>query len=144
MTRPAVVAPAPVPLADAVALEPANHFELAGKGISAVIDTVGVKGEPVVSLEVDGTSINDVSLERCDFGYEISTLVQSAPDGFDIYLRLTFPRVNVDESAVTFAGFAVLGTARTSIGGPRLVDGVLDLYEIRPVGGTASVVHSLD
>jgi hypothetical protein len=133
-----------MPLADAVALEPANHFEINGKGISAVIDVVGLKGEPVVSLEVDGMSITDVPLEKSDFGYEVNTLVQSAPDGFDIYLRLTFPRVNVDRSVQTFAGFAVFGTARTSIAGPRLVDGVLDLYEIRPVGGAASVVQSLD
>jgi hypothetical protein len=118
-----------------VAREAANHFELAGKGISGVVHTVG----PAISLQVDGTSVDGATLAKTDFGYEISGLVDSVPDAFDVIIRLTFPQVNLNGPAVTFTGFAVLVRARTSIGGPGLVTGELHLYEIRPIAGTASV-----
>jgi hypothetical protein len=126
-----------------VALEPANHFELNGKGISAVVDTPGLAGgATVIALDVNGIPIDDATLDVSPFGNEITALIESAPDGFDVYLRLTFPQVNVDRSAVTFTGLAVLATALTTIGGPGLVRGALHRYEIRPIAGTASVVQS--
>jgi hypothetical protein len=35
----------------------------------------------------------------------------------------------------------LLTSIRTSIGGPRLVDGALELYTLRPIGGTAEAVQ---
>jgi len=48
----------------------------------------------------------------------------------------------VNGVAAMAAGFAVLTTARTSIGGPGLVPGALQLFELRPLTVTASIVES--
>ena len=37
-----------------MALQPANHYVITGKGVDAVIDTAGITGTPAVSLTVGG------------------------------------------------------------------------------------------
>jgi len=125
-----------------VAFEPANHFEVTGKGISAVIDTTGPTGTSAVSLWVDGQSVEGASLADTPCGLEVSAMVDAVPDLHTVELRMIVPEVNVDDSPVTFAGVAILVRALTSIGGPRLVDGVLQFYELRPIAGTASAVRA--
>lgn len=125
-----------------MAYEAANHFEVTGKGIAAVVDTAGLTGTPVVSLRVDGRTVDGATLTGTECGHEVGAMVDAAPDGFTVWLRLILPEVNVDDEAVTFAGIAILAKARTSIGGPGLVNGVLQSYELRPVAGTASVVRA--
>lgn len=122
--------------------ETANHFEISGKGVHGVIDTAGLTGRPVVSVEVDGHRVSNAELRVTPIGVEVSAMVSAVPDGYTVQLRLVLPEVGVDGEPVPFAGFAVLATALTSIGGPHLVDGPRHLYELRPLSGTASVVDS--
>ncbi|MGZ4617428.1 MAG: hypothetical protein ACXV5Q_07410 [Frankiaceae bacterium] len=125
-----------------MALHPANHYVISGKGIDAVIDTAGISGVPVVSLTVAGRSVTDPTVTTTSQGLVVEAVVDEVPDSHSILIRLTVPEVNVADEPVTFAGFAVLTRALTSFGGPRLVTGVAHLYEIRPVAGTASAVVS--
>ncbi|MFL6136318.1 MAG: hypothetical protein ACJ74O_00755 [Frankiaceae bacterium] len=41
-----------------------------------------------------------------------------------------------------YAGFAIVTKVRTSIGGPRLADGAIQSYDLRPVGGIASEIET--
>ena len=127
-----------------MALQSAGHFEVSGKGIQGVVDTAGLGGAPVISLQVDGESVPDASLSRTPFGLEVGGTVSSVPDLNTVEVRLVVPEVNVNDSPVTFSGFAVIVESRTSIGGPGLVEGVLHSYEIRPVVGAASAVTSIE
>jgi hypothetical protein len=67
---------------------------------------------------------------------------ETVPDSHTIGICLTIPEVNLSEPVVTFAGYAALTTAQTTIGGTTLVPGPLHAYELRPVAGTASAVQS--
>jgi hypothetical protein len=125
-----------------VAFEQANHYVVTGGGIEAVVDTTSISGRPVVSLTVDGTSIADPSFAVTARGIVVDGVVKTVPDSHTIGICLTIPEVNLSEPVVTFAGYAALTTALTSIGGPALVPGPRHLYELRPVAGTASAVQS--
>jgi hypothetical protein len=57
-------------------------------------------------------------------------------------VTVTIPQINLNGQDVASAGFAVLTTERTSIGGPNLVSGPIQLFETRPLAVTASVVES--
>jgi hypothetical protein len=125
-----------------MAFDPANHYVLIGKGVDAVIDTASMSGTAVVSLSVDGQKIANPSFASTQQGLVVEGTVKVVHDSHSIDIRLTIPEVNQSEAHVTFTGFAVLTTALTSIAGPGLVPGALNLYEIRPVAGTASRVAS--
>jgi len=122
--------------------DPANHYVISGNGIDAVVDIASISGKPAISLAVDGQSVPDPNLTTTAEGYVVDAIVESVPDSHSLGIRLVFPEVNLSEPDVVIAGFAVLTRAATSIGGPRLVAGPLQSYELRPVGGTASGVTS--
>ncbi len=123
-------------------LQPANHYVISGKGIDAVIDTAGITGAPAVSLTVNGRALPEPAVSTSSQGLLVEAVVDEVPDSHRLEIRLTVPEVNVADEPVTFAGVAALTRAQTSFGGPRLVAGALQLYELRPVAGTATTVVS--
>ena len=125
-----------------MAFKQADHYVVTGAGIEAVIDTTSISGRPVVSLTVDDTSIDDPSFAVTPRGIVVDGIVETVPDLRTVTICLTIPEVNLSESVITFAGYAALTTALTTIGGPSLVPGPVHLYELRPVAGTASAVVS--
>jgi hypothetical protein len=68
-----------------------------------------------------------------------SVLVEAVPDGFTRYLTLLVPEVNRDEDRleVPVRTLAILTTQLTSIGGPALVEGALQTYEVVALAGVA-------
>ena len=125
-----------------MSFEPANHYVISGSGVSAVADVAPQSGRPSVSLEVDGQKIVEPKITVTFEGFVVQGTIETVPDSHTLVIRLVFPQVNLSEPAVTFSGFAVLVREFTSVGGPRLVSGPLQTYELRPVGGTASGVLS--
>lgn len=121
----------------------ANHYELTGAGVTGVVDLSGITGSPVFSLEVDGLSVTDGTVEAGELGVVLTAVLDAAPDSHTTRLRLVLPEVNLAEGSVLVAGLAVVVKTRSSIGGPGLVDGALQSYALRPVAGTASFVESL-
>lgn len=123
-----------------MAYEAANHYEAAGAGIRLVVDTTGFGGKPVVSLDVDGRPVEGAMLSQTSQGLTVEGVVDEVPDRDTTLVRVLLPRVNVAGEPLTFSGFVTLTTSRTSIGGPGLVLGAVQLYDLRPIAGTASVV----
>jgi hypothetical protein len=121
---------------------PANHFVVSGAGIDGTVDIASVSGKGVVSLTVDGRALRDPGLETTREGIVVRAIHEEVPDSHTLVVMVTIPEVNLDSGPQTGAGFAVLTTARTSIGGPRLVSGPLQLFELRPLAVTASIVES--
>jgi hypothetical protein len=119
----------------------ANHYLVAGSEIEGTIDTSSVSGRPSVDLRINGQSLQDPEFGNTEQGIEVSGLIALVTDTHSVHLRLLVPAINVGTEPVPFAGLAVLTTARSSIGGPALVDGPRQFYEIRPVGGTAEAVE---
>ena len=120
----------------------ANHFDVSGAGIDGAIDLTSLAGNALVSLTVDGRALRDPSLETTREGIVVNAIHEEIPDDHTLLVTLTIPQVNPDSGSQTAAGFAVLTTARTSIGGPGLVPGPLQLFELRPLTVTASIVES--
>jgi len=120
---------------------PANHYILVGS-IDGIIDTSGPGGQPVVSIRLDGTPLENAELRDGEDGIEVTALVEQVPDLRTVRLRLIIPRVNVVAGATPFPGVALIITGLTTIGGPSLVEGPLQLYDLRPVGGTAEAVQT--
>lgn len=120
---------------------PANHYVLQGD-VDGVVDTTSITGAPAVSLRVGDDEVSDAELTRSPFGIQVTAGLGGLPDAFTKQLVLALPRVNVDDGDVSFEAVAVIVTARTSIGGQDLVDGVVHSYVVHQVHGTASVVQS--
>ena len=121
--------------------ETANKYVLTGGGVEGTVDTTSITGEPVVDVRVGDRAVNDPELVGTELGLEVRGTLENIPDLRGVRLTLILPVVNVDGAERTFAGVALITTTRTSIGGPRLVDGPLQSYELLPVSGTASAVQ---
>jgi hypothetical protein len=117
-----------------------NRFTLAGGGIKGTVDTTSFTGSAVIDIAVDGERVTEPSLVDTQNGFEVSAVVEQVPDSHTVRLTLLLPHVNLVEKPLRFTGVGILTTARTTIGGKRLVDGVVHHYEVRSVGGTAEAV----
>ena len=122
-------------------LTPANHYVLDGI-VTGTIDTAGITGRPVLSLRFGDEELPDAQLGDVFAGLQVTASLAGVPELFERHLTLLVPAVNTRSEAVPFVGVAMVTTTRTSIGGPRLVEGPLQRYEIHPVGGIASIVES--
>jgi hypothetical protein len=91
---------------------------------------------------VDGTPAIEPSLTDTENGFEVSAVIEQVPDSHTVRLTLLVPHVNLAGKPKRFTGVAVLTTARTTIGGEPLVDGVVHQYDVRSVSGTADAVDS--
>jgi hypothetical protein len=125
-----------------MSLSPANHYVLDGV-VAGTVDTGGVGGKPVITVDFDGQPVQDAELERTPSGLQIIALLDARPDLDSRSLLILLPDVNIAEAPVAVAAVAAVVTARTSIGGPRLVQGPLQSYAVHPVAATASLVQSL-
>jgi hypothetical protein len=123
-------------------LSAANHFVVSGAGIDGTVDITSFSGHGRVSLTVDGRELRAPSLETTREGIVVRAIHEEVPDSHTLLVTVTIPQVNLGADPQTGAGFAVLATARTSIGGPGLVSGPLQLFELRPLTVTASIVES--
>ena len=119
----------------------ANHYVLVGT-IDGIIDTSGLGGAPTVNIRLDGKPLPNAELCDGDGGIEVTALVEQVPDFRTVRLTLLIPRVNVDTDVTVFAGVGLVTTELTTVGGPDLVEGPLQLYDVRPVAGTAEAVTS--
>jgi hypothetical protein len=126
-----------------MATRSANHFTLERGGIKGTVDTTSFIGKPTIDIAVDGEPVSDPSLTDTENGFEVTGVVEQVPDSHTVRLTLLLPHVNVTSKPARFIGVGILTTARTTIGGEKLVDGVVHTYEARSVSGTAEALDFL-
>jgi hypothetical protein len=83
---------------------------------------------------------DELDLARVEpLGGVASVLLEAVPDGYARYLTLLVPAVNRDEDRpdVPIRTLAILTTHLTSIGGPALVEGAVQTYEVVALDGVA-------
>jgi hypothetical protein len=122
-------------------LKVANHYVFKGTGVSGSLDTTTLIGQPAGSVTVDDHDAQMV-IERNSMGWIGTAPVDAAPDAFTRSVVIVVPEVNADADGEKFDGLAIIVTHRTSIGGPGLVKGALEEYDVREISGTASAVQS--
>jgi hypothetical protein len=124
-----------------------NHFELAGGYTQITYDTTSITGQALFHYQDQERDLNftgdDISSQDTDIGTLVTVTLEVIPDLHTLTLTLLVPQINLpDGNESPFSTLAILTTHHTSIGGPRLVEGPLQTYEVVTLQGTASLVQS--
>jgi hypothetical protein len=130
-----------------------NMFTLRADGVEIDYATSSFTGEPTISftyeaeeIEVSATGDEIATMPATPgAGWPLGTLVavyvDAAPDAWARTVTLMLPDINLEDGRDTpFTTFAMLTRHLTSIGGPNLVTGQLQEYELIPLHGTAQAV----
>jgi hypothetical protein len=129
-----------------LALSP-NLFELQGKDTQITYSTSSVAGVPQLNYQTPSLNLNfsytDIRARDTEIGREITVTLEQTPDLQTITLTLFLPTINLPPEATEnpIETVAIITTARTSIGGPNLVDGQLQTYDTLDLQGTARLVN---
>jgi hypothetical protein len=92
------------------------------------------------TLNFSGDAIRSVDTE---IGQMVTILIEVIPDARSTTLTLLLPTVNLPAGAKKnqVQTKAILTTSRSSIGGPKLVQGQVQSYQVIDIEGTASLVN---
>lgn len=127
-------------------VEDANLYKLQGKDTAITYRDSGEAGGPTLVLDhaVYHETYTGDEIRRIDGtpGDLLSVPVTYVADGYGLDLLLFVPTVNIrDGKDEPINTTAILATERTSIGGPILVDGQIDSYEVITLTGTAGIAE---
>ena len=119
-----------------------NHYELSCDEVALTYSTTSFDGSARVSFR-DADRKFDFSGEQIqtratDFGTEVTVTLEVVADSRTVTLTLLVPAINLGrETAVQFTTVAVETTNHTTIGGPSLITGPLQTYQVIELHGTA-------
>jgi hypothetical protein len=129
-------------------IEP-NQYVLHGighknKAVSIIYSTTSITGKPIFNYkDPRGTHSftgDEIRTKKTEIGTMVTVTLESIPDFRVTTLTLLLPAINLDGTAQDFKTIAIRTTSKTTIGGPRLVKGSLQSYEVIDLKGTASSV----
>jgi hypothetical protein len=129
-----------------LALTP-NLFELQGKDTQITYSNSSITGVPQFNYQTSSLNLNfsdtDIRAQDTEIGREITVTLEQTPDLQTITLTLLIPTINLPPEVTEnpIETVAIITTALTSIGGPNLVDGQLQIYDILSLEGTARLVN---
>ena len=125
-----------------------NLFELTGayKQIRIIYSTTSITGQPQFHYQDQQRDLTftggDIRSLDSEIGMLITVTLEVIPDLHTLTLTLLIPQINLDEgNESSFSTQAILTTHLTSIGGPNLVKGPLQTYEVVALEGTARLVE---
>lgn len=127
--------------------EPAqpNLFELTGEYTQVTYSTTSITGQPQLHYQDQQRDLTftggDIRSLASEIGALVTVTLEVIPDLHTLTLTLLVPEINLnEESERSLSTVAILTTHLTSIGGPRLVEGQLQTYEVVALEGTARLV----
>ena len=125
-----------------------NLFELTGEytQIRITYSTTSITGQPQFHYQDQQRDLTftggDIRSLDSEIGMLITVTLEVIPDLHTLTLTLLIPQINLDEgNESSFSTQAILTTHLTSIGGPNLVKGPLQTYEVVALEGTARLVE---
>lgn len=125
-----------------------NRFELRLGGTTIVYSTTSLTGQPQLTYDRDGESRSwsgdEIEREETGLGALVTVTLDFIADLRRETLSLLLPEVHLPESGSSdFKAVVFLTVHRTSIGGPRLVEGPIQVYTcVETFHGTAQIVAS--
>jgi hypothetical protein len=125
---------------------PANNYQCTGNGVTLTYSTTSFTGDPRFTITIDGTTISrsgsEIQSQATVLGSLVTIVRRQVPDAFTDTITLVAPDVNVTPSnpTVPFATRLFLTRTHTSIGGPALVEGVIQDSQSRGLSCTASAL----
>lgn len=126
-----------------------NLFSLQGigpkfKDVQISYSTSSIAGQPLFTYkDSKGTHSfkgDAIRTQKTEISTIVTVTLESVPDLRVTTLTLLLPAINLDGSAREFKTIAIRTTSKTTIGGPRLVKGAVQSYEVIDLKGTASSV----
>jgi hypothetical protein len=131
---------------EASAGEP-NLFTFTGRqdDTQVVFSTTSITGEPRFTYHDETRDHSaagpEISVERGPLGTLVTVTLETIPDLHTLTATLVLPDLGgLSRPVAHFRTFLVLTTNRTSIGGPALITGALQLYKVVKGHGTAQQV----
>jgi hypothetical protein len=122
-----------------------NRYELTGRDTEITYSTTSFGGQPqliycyqAVQHTFSGAEIRSLDTE---IGQQVTVTIEEIPDLHSITLTLLIPAINLDGVESPFRTRAIFTTRRSSIGGPRLIKGALQLYRVLALRGVARIVE---
>ena len=117
-------------------------YHLAGDGVKIVFSMEDPDEHKLVYKDEQGErtfSGRGITQDETQLGFMQSVMLDQAPDLHVITLSLAVPSANRPDNmkSIPVKTFAVRTTSRTSIGGPELVEGQIQSYEIHALEGNA-------
>lgn len=118
-------------------MRPAQQYHLSGKDIS--LEYHVEKPGPTLTYNRRVFTGRELRVEHAVLGTLVSVLLDAVPDHQVKTLSVAIPAANCPDGARSIAidSFAVLTTEHTSIGGPHLVQGAVQTYEVLALHGNA-------
>ncbi|MCS6916013.1 MAG: hypothetical protein RMK29_21740 [Myxococcales bacterium] len=124
----------------------ADLFDLTAGDTHITYSTSSIAGTPRLTYQ-DGSESRGFSGEEIrhvdtEIGAQVSVTLSQVPDRDTLTLTLILPQVNLPYgSEAQIDAVAILTTAKTTIGGPGLVEGAVQSYRVMVLSGTARTVE---
>jgi hypothetical protein len=118
-----------------------NLFELKGKNVEITYGILRARGEFLDyrdrqhELTFGGEEIDSLDSR---IGRMLTVTLETVPDSHELTLTLLLPQINLEGQRDSFETLAVRTKHLTSFGGPGLVNGPLQTYDVVRLRGTAS------
>ncbi|HET8539972.1 MAG TPA: hypothetical protein VFL83_08895 [Anaeromyxobacter sp.] len=137
---------------------PANTYECSGDGVTVRYSTTSFTGEPRITYELRGTATSagaadvgatisragdEIHAQDTVLGSLVTIVLDAVPDLFTDTLTLIAPAANLTERLpeVRFATTLFRTHTRTTIGGPALVEGLVQRSSSQLLVCVATVVY---
>jgi hypothetical protein len=134
--------------AEALAGPEANLFTFTGKNETQIVySTSSITGEARFTYR-DRThdrsfSGDGITVTSSPLGTLVTVLLDVIPDLLTLTATLVLPDINLgDRQMIRFSAVVILTTSPTTIGGPNLVIGPLQIYQVVKLKGVAQHVES--
>jgi hypothetical protein len=119
-----------------------NLFQLEGKAVKIIYGILRRRGEFLEyhdrrrDLTFSAANGEIDSLES-KIGKLITVTLELIPDSHELTLTLLLPKINLEGQQIPFTTVAIRTKHLTGIGGPALIKGPLQTYEVLPLRGIA-------
>ncbi len=121
-----------------------NFYVITGAGIKIAYSTSSLGGSPLLTYKDLQRTLtfqgDEIRHSDSEIGQQVTVTLEKIPDLQTVTFTLLLPTINLDEPEIRFRTIGIITTHRTSIGGPDLVQGVLQTYRVKELRGTAQRV----
>lgn len=123
-----------------------NLYELQGDKTKVTYSTTSIAGQALFNIRLGRKTLNftgdDIHVDGTPIGTLVTVTIETVPDLKTVTFSLLLPAVNLQQSTkASIKAIGILTTAKTSIGGPKLVKGALQAYKTVVLSGTAKAIQ---
>lgn len=124
----------------------ANFFTFTGKNDTQIVYSSSTTGEPQFTYQDRTRNLSfrgdEITVTPSPLGTLVTVQLEFMPDLLTLTATLVLPDVNLgDRQVIRFSTVVILTTNQTTIGGPDLVTGPIQTYQVVKLAGVAQHVE---